>query len=118
LSFRPQSGTYKNKQRRTQSATTTSSPWGQTAASASAAATPGSTGLIFVSQKGKPQPLRVHIDLVSGTQAAVTPLRGTLSAGDSVIVSSGAASASHRQMSAALNAGAPGGMGSIGRAIH
>ena len=127
LTFRPTTGVHTGTHRHSPTsstsitAATNGSPWGQTAAGASSTTAAGGTGLIFVSQNGKPQPVRVRINLVSGTQAAVTPLRGTLSAGDSVIVSSGSASSTRTQSStsrSAIAGGGAGGMGSIGRAIH
>ncbi len=47
--------------------------------------TPGATGRIFVLRGGKLQPIPVTVGLVGATQASVTPLRGTLSASDSVV---------------------------------
>jgi HlyD family secretion protein len=125
LSFRPAAGTLTHHRRSGTASNSPSptgaasfaSPWGQTAAGAGGAATAGSNGLIFVQRDGKPAPVRVHIDLVSGTQAAVVPLRGTLQAGDNVIVSSGD-SQSRSQTSGARAFGGPGGIGGIGRAIH
>jgi HlyD family secretion protein len=126
LSFRPSMAAHKRTRRAgSQMAqlqngpASSASPWGQTAGGASTSATAGSMGLIFVSQNGKPQPVRVRIDLVSGAQAAVTPLRGALSAGDSVITGS-ASSGTTRGQSAARSgaAGGPGGMGSIGRMVR
>jgi HlyD family secretion protein len=71
------------------------SPWGQTSAASSGAVTPGGTGRIFVQRGGALVPVRVKIGLVADTQASVTPLRGTLSANDQVVVgdSSGASGA-------------------------
>ncbi len=103
-------------------ASTASSPWGQTGAGVTPAAMAGGSGMIFVSQNGNPHPVRVRVDLISGSQAAVTPLRGNLSAGDSVIVSSGSGSSAHGQFAGSRNpsgiGASPGGMGSLGRAIH
>lgn len=127
LTFRPASGFTHHKRVSGASGSTgsasASSPWGQTAAGVSGAASAGSTGLIFVEHSGKPVPVRVKVDLVSGTQAAVTPVRGALGAGDSVIVSDGSTSHGSHAASAAYGsrgpgAGGPGGMGGIGRAIH
>lgn len=61
------------------------SPWGQTGSGAAGAVVAGTRGLIFALRDGKPQPVLVNVDLVSGMQAAVTPVRGTLKAGDDVI---------------------------------
>lgn len=130
LSFRPASGTHGTHRRSSAtggalaagtasaSSATAASPWGQTAAGASGAATAGGNGVIFVQRSGKATPVRVRIDLVSGTQAAVTPLRGTLQQGDTVIVSSGSQAHAQSGSSSRGGAGGPGGMGSIGRALH
>lgn len=125
LSFRP-AATGSHTHRRTQSTSSTSStsnaasPWGQTSGSASGSVTAGSNGLIFVQRGGKPSAVPVRVNLISGTQAAVTPLRGSLQAGDSVIVSSGSQSGAARGNSSSrsgLSSGGPG-MGGIGRAIR
>jgi HlyD family secretion protein len=64
------------------------SPWGQTAQGSSAqAVVDGSTSTIFVDAAGRPTPVRVRVDLVSGTQVAVTALDGSLAAGDPVVIS-------------------------------
>ncbi len=93
-------------------------PWGQTASGAGSAVSAGGTGVVFVSANGKPQPVRVRVDLISGTQAAVTPVHGSLSAGDNVIVASGSSGAGARKPSASTHGGGPAGMGGIGRAIR
>ena len=62
------------------------SPWGQTSAASSGAVTPGGTGRIFVQRGSSLVPVRVKIGLVADTQASVTPLRGTLSANDQVVI--------------------------------
>jgi hypothetical protein len=125
LSFRPDAGTFHRGAHKTFASTngaaTSASPWGQTAAGANGSAAAGSTGLLFVQRNGKPAPVRVHIDLVSGAQAAVTPLRGTLQEGDNAIVSSGQSQA-HAAQSASGGSrggyGGPGGMNGIGRALR
>lgn len=98
------------------------SPWGKTASGASGSASAGSTGLIFVQRNGKPVPVRVHVDLISGAQAAVTPLRGTLSDSDNVIVSDGSSAQAHSSRASSYGSrgpsSGPGGMGGIGRAIR
>lgn len=106
-------------------AASNTSPWGQTGAGVAATATPGGSGLIFVSQNGKLRPVPVRVDLVSGTQAAVTPLRGNLSASDSVVTSSASNGRTQFAGSHSPNgmAGGPGGIGAgsmngLGRAIH
>jgi HlyD family secretion protein len=121
LSFRP-AGSFKGTHRRAAATGGAASPWGQTAGGAGGSVTAGSTGTIFVQRNGKPSPVRVKVSLVSGTQAAVTPLRGTLQAGDAVIVSSSGSQNSSTRSSASssrgFGSGGPGGMGSIGRAIR
>lgn len=86
------------------------SPWGQTGSGAAGAVVAGTRGLIFVLRDNKPQAVGVRIDLVSGMQAAVTPLRGTLKAGDIVIT--GASNA--RTRTANTNNPAAG----LGRMVH
>jgi HlyD family secretion protein len=122
LSFRPTPGTSSHAHRRTAAGGSSgSSPWGQTSGGGASAATSGGNGVIFVQHDGKAQPVRVSVQLISGAQAAVAPLRGSLQAGDDVIVSSGAQStASGTQSSRSGQSGfrGPGGMGGIGRAIR
>lgn len=134
LSYRPSSGSARTH-RRTQSGTASSktgssatasagAPWGQTSGSASGATTSGSRSAIFVDQNGKATPVPVRIDLVSGTLAAVTPLRGTLNANDQVITADGSSTASPRAGSSGSSrslgsSGAMGGgMGGATRGIH
>ncbi len=126
LSFRPTGGsTHAHRthssgaQSQAQNGSSAASPWGQTAAGASGAVTAGGTGVLFVQRASKPVPVRVRIDLISGTQAAVTPLRGILSAGDDVITGSGAQSTRGTTDSSGSHgsSSAPG-MGGIGRAIR
>jgi HlyD family secretion protein len=118
LSFRPAGDTrqgthrYAGRPSAPGSSAAAASPWGQTAGGASGTAGTGSNGMIFLDRSGKPVPVPVHVNLMSGAQAAVTPLRGTLEAGDSVIVSSGSAS------SASGSHGTPShGFGGLGRAL-
>ena len=109
LSYRPKSGTARTA--RSQRATTGSaSPWGQTGSGTAGAVVSGTRGVVFVLRDGKPQAVPVRILLVSGVQAAVTPLRGTLSRGDDVIIGDAAA----RAQRAAANNPAAG----FGRMIH
>jgi HlyD family secretion protein len=72
------------------------SPWGATT-SGGTAATPaaGSTGTIVVLRDGKPVRVPVTVNLITSTQAAVTPVApATLAAGDQVVT--GAASPQQR----------------------
>ena len=66
-------------------ATSNASPWGGSV-SAGGAVTSGSTGRIFVERGGKLTPVPVTVGLVNETEATVTPLRGTLSATDQVVI--------------------------------
>lgn len=88
------------------------SPWGQTLGGSSGSIVAGSRGRVFVDQGGRIRPVPVQITLVSGTSAAVQPLRGTLAAGTPVVTGSAQATA-HR--SAASPAGAP--HGGFGRGL-
>jgi HlyD family secretion protein len=120
LTWRPTSGT-RTHNRRTSSAqsATNPTPWGQTSASASGVPAAGGTGTIFVQRNGKLSPVHVKIGLVSGTQVAVTPLRGDLSAGDSVITGdSSQSSGSARSQRSGSAMGGPAGAGGIGRALR
>lgn len=119
LSWKPTSGTsgsHKRTARTGTSATSSASPWGQTSGGGSVATALG-TGLIFVDQGGRATPIPVTVNLLSGAQAAVTPLRGTLATTDNVIVSSGS-STSPAASATRTGSGAAGGMGSLGRALH
>lgn len=62
------------------------SPWGSTASSGAATVAAGSRARVFVSLGSKLRAVPVKIEMVSGTDAAVKPLRGTLSASDEVVV--------------------------------
>ncbi len=94
------------------------SPWGQTAASAGGSAAAGNTGVVFVQNGRTLTPVRVKIGLISGTQAAVTPLRGTLQAGDNVVIGQANAQSTASTTRTAGAPGGPGGIGGIGRALH
>jgi HlyD family secretion protein len=65
------------------------SAWGQTDLGASGIAVAGRTGAVYVERGGTPQRVAVKIDLLSGAQAAVTPIGATFSAGDLVVVGTG-----------------------------
>lgn len=58
-------------------------PWGTTIGGSSAAVGAGSRGRIFVERSGKLVGVPVSVTLVSGAQAAVTPIAATPSAGTS-----------------------------------
>ena len=68
------------------SVTTSSSAWGKSDLGASGAVIAGSTGAVYVDRIGAPQRVAVRVDLVSGTQAAVSPRSGVLAVGDRIIV--------------------------------
>ncbi len=89
------------------------SPWGNTGANSAGAVTAGSTGRIFVERGGKLTMVPVKVGLVNETQASVTPLRGTLSATDQVVVgdSHGASSSHAAARNPLTGGGAPGGGG-------
>ncbi|HET9096765.1 MAG TPA: efflux RND transporter periplasmic adaptor subunit [Candidatus Baltobacteraceae bacterium] len=86
------------------------SPWGQVASGTAGAVVAGTRRSVFVLRDGKPQAISVKVDLVSGMQAAVTPLRGSLKAGDEVIVGD----SSTRSQRSAANSSPAG----LGRVIH
>jgi HlyD family secretion protein len=132
LSFRP-TGAFSGKHRSHSSASSpaatssspaassasAASPWGQTSAAGGTSVAAGGRGIIFVDQNGKASPVPVHIDLISGTQAAVTPLRGTLVAGDAAIVSSGTSSDGRSPAAPSHSSAQTGpGMSNIGRALR
>jgi len=100
-------------------ATTSASPWGNTGSSSAGAVTSGSTGRIFVERAGKLTMVPVKVGLVNETQASVTPLRGTLSATDQVVVGdSHGASSSHAAARNPLTGGSQaGGAGGRGGAL-
>lgn len=123
LSYRPADISQRTRRRTALSGTgrSAASPWGQTAASADGTAAAGGAGILFVQRGGKPSPVRVRVDLVSGAQAAVTPLHGSLQAGDDVIVAGGSQTAGSAPGAAASShAGyrGPGGIGGLGKAMH
>jgi HlyD family secretion protein len=89
------------------------SPWGNTGATSGGAVTSGSTARIFVERAGKLTMVPVTVGLVNETQASVTPLRGTLSANDLVIVgdSHGASTSKAAARNPLTGGGAPTGGG-------
>ena len=96
------------------------SPWGSTLGGSSGTLSAGGNGMLFVDTAGKLAPVRVHIDLVQGTQAAVTPrVDGALKEGDQVVLSDASQSAgtgTHTQAQSPLS-GAGGGSGGLGRTL-
>jgi HlyD family secretion protein len=94
------------------------SPWGNTGASSTGAVTSGSTGRIFVERAGKLTMVPIKVGLVNETQASVTPLRGTLSATDQVVVGdSHGASTSHATARNPLTGGTQAGGAGRGGAL-
>lgn len=90
------------------------SPWGETAqGSAATTVVAGSNETLFVDNAGHLSPVRVQVQLVNGTQAAVTPLQGTLAAGNAVVIADSGAHRGNRA-SAATQSSAFSAM----RAIH
>jgi HlyD family secretion protein len=75
------------------------SPWGRTSAASSGAVTAGGTGRIFVKRGSGLVPVFVKVGLVSDTQASVTPLRGTLTANDQVVIGDSSASSGSKSAS-------------------
>ncbi len=121
LSWKPATGTQYKSSAQSVTASRNGSSWGQVAGGSGASATAGSRGMIFVQEGGTLRPVPVIVQLASGAQAAVTPVRGTLTATDNVIVSSGSSTSSTHSASSSQRSstgGGPGGMGSIGRALH
>jgi HlyD family secretion protein len=76
-------------------AASSSAPWGATTSTGSGAVTAGSTGRVFVDHNGTLTPVRVTIGIVADTAAAVTPLHGTLAAGDQIVVSDSRGASTH-----------------------
>jgi HlyD family secretion protein len=103
----------------TQPAPAGASAWGTTTGSATTSVATGSTGRIFVERNGKPVRIKVDVDLVAGTQAAVSVSDDSteqLNAGDQVIVGqSGGTAGAARQGARSSNpfAPAPGGGGGL-----
>lgn len=84
-----------------------SSPWGATAqGSAAQTVIAGSSAMVLVDNAGHVTPVRVKVDLVNGTQAAVTVLQGTLAAGEPVVISSSGAHRTARTASSGSMYGA------------
>jgi hypothetical protein len=103
-----------NQAQRAGAASGNASPWGKTSGGSSGAVSAGGTGRIFVQRGGALVPVRVTIGLVADTQASVTPLRGTLTANDAVVVADSSSAAGAKTSStvnplAGGNQGAPGG---------
>lgn len=92
------------------------SPWGQTLAGGNGSTVAGSRGRIFVEKNGKLTAIPVQINLVNATSAAVTPLHGTLQAGDQVVVSDSSAQQHHGSTQTQHGPGG-GGYGNVTRGL-
>jgi len=90
FSYTPAAGTIAHTTR-----TAGATPWGATASTGSGAVTVGSTGRVFVDHNGTLTPVRVTIGIVADTEAAVTPVHGTLAAGDQIVVSDSRGASAH-----------------------
>ncbi len=90
LAWRPSAGSAE---------TNGSSPWGKLASgSGNVASSPGTSGMLFVLQKGAPHHVAVRVLLATSTQAAIAPIQsGTLHSGDLVITAATGSSASARK---------------------
>ena len=109
----PRTGPRKSSTPKPSTTGLTASPWGQTAPGVGVSALPGATGMIFVRSGSKIRAIRVRVDLISGTQAAVTPLSGTLNVGDAVVISDSSQNGT-RSSRPAMSTGPT----SLGRPIH
>lgn len=96
LQYRPASAPRSGARR-----TAATSPWGQTGADVSGAVVAGSQRRVFVLRDGKPVGVRVLVQLVNGTTAAIIPA-GALKAGEAIILSD---SSSSSRTQAASNPG-------------
>jgi HlyD family secretion protein len=118
LQYHPRGGSGRRPQTvsaQTQSGASTASPWGQTAQSSSTQTiVAGGTGTIFVDAGGTLVPVAVHVNLITGTQAAVTPLRGSLAAGDAIVIADSGSTRAHRTATTSSPTSAFGGT----RGIH
>ncbi len=112
LSYLPAPGTGATHHRSIQGA---ASPWGTTNAAAGTPLAGGSRGRVFVERDGKLVRVPVDLELVTSTQAAVTPRSGaTLVAGDAVVTGdSSNAGATRPQRAPASQNALTGGAGGI-----
>ena len=91
------------------------SPWGTTSSATPVAPQAGSTATLLIRKDGTTQPVRVNVILVSGTQAAVTPVTANaLKAGDEIVTATSNTSASKTGRSPVSGRSAYGAM----RGIH
>ncbi len=109
----PRTGTRKSSTPKPSATGLTASPWGQTAPGVGVSALPGATGMLFVRSGSTMHAVRVRVDLISGTQAAVTPVSGTLNVGDAVVISDSSQGGTRSTRPATTR-----GPTSLGRPIH
>ncbi|MGH7714762.1 MAG: efflux RND transporter periplasmic adaptor subunit, partial [Vulcanimicrobiaceae bacterium] len=105
LQWHPAAGQVKARKPSSTTAKATTSqgsanPWGTTGSAGSATVVAGTRGRVFISQGKTVQMVPVNIQMISGTNAAVSPIRGTLAAGASVIVGGGATATHARTVNA------------------
>lgn len=79
---------------------TPSSPWGLTEASLTRTIVAGRDGRVFLLQDGKLVYFPVHVLLVTDTDAAVAPAKGTLNAGEAVVTSDSSSQMAAQQSAA------------------
>ncbi|MDQ2865330.1 MAG: efflux RND transporter periplasmic adaptor subunit, partial [Candidatus Eremiobacteraeota bacterium] len=95
LEFHPAAGSlrgHRTSARSQSNGTSAASPWGQVTANgapANAAVTAGSSGSLWIEDNGALRHVRVTVLLTNATDAAVSPIRGTLNVGDRVVVATG-----------------------------
>jgi len=77
-----------------------SSPWGMTDATLSRTVIAGREGRVFVLKDGKLARVRVHVALITDTEAAVTPVGVALNAGDSVVIADSTSQMASQQTTA------------------
>jgi hypothetical protein len=96
LQWHPAAGQFKGRKTSANAATNSGNgnPWGATGSAGSSTVVAGTRGRVFVQQGKTIAMIPVNIQMISGTNAAVTPIRGTLPANTPVIVAGGA-SATH-----------------------
>jgi len=92
LQWHPAAGQFKARKPASNATATNSgnsNPWGTTGSAGSSTIIAGTRGRVFVEQGKTIQMIPVNIQMISGTNAAVTPIRGTLAANTPVIVAGG-----------------------------
>ena len=93
LQWYPAAGQFKGRKSSAKTTGTTSAagnPWGATGSAGSSTVVAGTRGRVFVQQGKTIAMIPVNIQMISGTNAAVTPIRGTLAVNTPVIVAGGA----------------------------